>query len=97
MPRLCSTDRYIVLYLGEPVYTTPWAHEVVLYLWGKPLREHPEAPWDYTVLDYEVPHPVTTTDLCAWLGGLPLEDEPPVRACLPLPSWHPGARERSQR
>lgn len=91
MPRLCPTDRYIVLYRGEPVYSTAWAQAVFTYLWGKPLRQAPGAPWDYTVLDYEVPHAVQTEDLCAWLGGMPLEDAPMPRPCLPLPRRR-GAR-----
>lgn len=84
LPSLCPHDRYLVLCRGEPVYSTAWAQAVVVYLWGKPLRSNLDAPWDYVVLDYEVPHPVATTDLHAWLGGMPLEDEPQVRATLPL-------------
>lgn len=71
MHRLCPTDRYVVLFRGEPVASAACAEDLITYLWGRQIRRAPDAPYDYTVLDYEVPHVVDTGDLCAWLARLP--------------------------
>ena len=81
---LCPTDRYVVLYQGEPVYTTACAEGLLTYLWGRQIRKARNAPYDYTVLDYEVPHVVDTADLCAWLAQFPVEEEVCPRPSIPL-------------
>ena len=67
---LCPTDRYVVLYRGKPVYTTACVQALILYLWGRQIGATPRGPYDYTVLDYEVPHVVDTANICAWLARL---------------------------
>lgn len=89
---MCPTDRYVVLWRGEPVYSAACAEDLITYLWGRQIRRAPDAPFDYTVLDYEVPHVVDTGDLCAWLARLPADGARAQRACVPLPR-----RERARR
>ena len=89
---MCPTDRYVVLRRGEPVFSAASAEDLITYLWGRQIRRTPEAPCDYTVLDYEVPHVVDTGDLCAWLARLPVEGERVARACVPLPPRRRGSR-----
>lgn len=80
---LSPRHRYVILCAGEPVYSTDQAEDLLTYLWGKIARAHADAPWRYTVLDYEVPYVVDTGDLCAFLARLPV-DAPLPRPCLPL-------------
>ena len=65
MPRvLCPTNRYIVLRQGEPVLTSDDCDALVAYLWGRHIRD------GYVVLDYEIPYPVDTPDLTAFIARL---------------------------
>jgi hypothetical protein len=56
--------RYLILRRGVPVYTTDDVTMLLVYLWGRRLRDR------YVVYDYERPYPWDTTDLCTWLKPL---------------------------
>ena len=61
---LCPTHRYVILQRGIPVYTTDEVTMLVCYLWGRYIKD------GYVVYDYEIPYPVDTPDLYAWLRPL---------------------------
>jgi hypothetical protein len=44
--------------------------DLVTYLWGCDIRDYPDGPFRYVVLDYEVPHVIDTGDLVAFLERL---------------------------
>jgi hypothetical protein len=61
---LVATDRYVVLRRGQPVFTTQNVQTLVLWLWGRDIRN------TYMVLDYEKAYPVDNPDLCVWMERL---------------------------
>jgi hypothetical protein len=63
-PALCPTHRYVVLSHGTPVYTTPDVDGILVYLWGRDIKD------GYVVYDYETPYPVTHPNLTAFLARL---------------------------
>jgi len=68
---LNPTDRYVVLREGVPCFTTSRTKDLVPYLWGRIMRSTPGAPARYVVLDYEVPYPIETSNIDAFVASLP--------------------------
>ena len=69
--------------------TTNAKQDLVTYLWGCDIRDYPEGPFRYTVLDYEVPYVVHTSDLGAFMQWLPSEN------LLGTTAFRPGGRGRA--
>lgn len=72
---LSPQDRYVVLFLGRPVFTCQAALTVCATLWGQPWQ-------GVTVLDYERPVPVPCANVRHLGALLGLEEHYTCPECL---------------
>jgi hypothetical protein len=65
-----ATNRYIIFRRRRPVFATNDVQALVVWLWGRDLRDH------YTVFDYDTAYPVDNPNLYEWMQRL--EETPDV-------------------